>query len=284
MVPAGRGGKIEPTPVAAWASAHGLPLVQPRAVRTPAFAEELAALGADVAVVVAYGRILPPAVLAAFPLGCVNVHGSRLPRYRGAAPIQRAVIAGDATTGVSIMRLDEGMDTGPVFATTEVAIGADETSGELMARLAEVGAAALVPVLDALAAGTAHAAPQPAEDASHAAMLTKADAVIDFAGPAAAAAARIRGVDPWPGAIARRGDVVLKLFGARARARRPEEAAATPGTVLAIDDAGAHVAAGEGVVIVRELQAPGRKRLRAAQVAAGRGLAVGDVLATAGVA
>jgi methionyl-tRNA formyltransferase len=269
--PAGRGGKLTPPPIKVAATDLGLPVIQPRSVRVAEVVDTLVATDAELAVVIAYGKILPPAVLGAFRRGCVNVHGSILPAYRGAAPVQRAIIDGLAVTGVSIMQLDEGMDTGPVYATREVAIGEDETAGELMLRLAPIGAAALVDVLHAIEAGTAHAVPQPAEGASHAAMLSKADGYIDFAAPARAVSARIRGVDPWPGAVADLRGERLKLF-------RPRvvEGRGAIGEVVRIDRDGIVVATGDGAVAIGEVHAPARKRVTAAQFAGGRGVAVGD--------
>lgn len=280
--PAGRGGKLSAPAVKVVAERAGVPVYQPTSARKPEVAERLRATGAELGVVVAYGKILPPAVLTAFPRGCVNIHGSLLPAYRGAAPIQWAVIDGRATTGVTIMQLDEGMDTGPMLLVRETPIGADETAGELFARLAPIGAAALLDALDGLAAGTIAPVPQPADGASHARMLTKADGAIDFARPAAAVAAHIRGVDPWPGAVAGLRGQTVKLFGPRAldgTAAAPGTVdGAAPGTVIAIDERGAIVACREGAVALRELQVPGRRRMTAREVAAGRGLAVGDVL------
>lgn len=276
--PAGRGGAMTPPAVKVAAERLGLPVIQPTKLRPPEVAAGLAATGAELAVVVAYGRILPPAILAAFPRGCINVHGSLLPAYRGAAPIQWAVIDGKAETGVTIMQLDEGMDTGPMLASRALAIGPDETAGELFARLAPLGAALLVDTLAALAAGTVAATPQPTAGASHARMLTKDDGRIDFARPCAQVAAHARGVDPWPGAVAYLGADAAKLFGVRAR---PGAVTAAPGTVVAIDEAGAHLACTDGVVVVRELQLPGRKRLSARELANGRRLAVGDRLQAA---
>ena len=272
--PAGRGGELTAPAVKAAARELGLPLIQPRSARTGELRDALAASGAELAVVVAYGKILPPAVLTALPRGCINVHGSLLPRYRGAAPVQWAVIDDAHETGVSIMQLDEGMDTGPVYLERRVAIDPDETAGELLARLAPIGAQSLLEVIAALAAGTARAEPQDHARASHAPMLAKRDGAIDFTRPAAAVAARIRGVDPWPGAHAVLRGQPVKLF----RARAVGGDAGAPGTVLAIDPAGVRIAAGDGAVVIRELQAAGRKRRAAAQCAAGRGIAVGDVL------
>ena len=272
--PAGRGGELTAPAVKAAARELGLPLIQPRSARTGELRDALAASGAELAVVVAYGKILPPAVLTALPRGCINVHGSLLPRYWGAVPVQWAVIDDAHETGVSIMQLDEGMDTGPVYLERRVAIDPDETAGELLARLAPIGAQSLLEVIAALAAGTARAEPQDHARASHAPMLAKRDGAIDFTRPAAAVAARIRGVDPWPGAHAVLRGQPVKLF----RARAVGGDAGVPGTVLAIDPAGVRIAAGDGAVVIRELQAAGRKRMAAAQFAAGRGIAVGDVL------
>jgi methionyl-tRNA formyltransferase len=277
--PAGRGGKLSAPPVKVVAERAGVPVIQPRSARAPEVAAMLRETGAELGVVVAYGKILPRAVLDAFPRGCINIHGSLLPAYRGAAPIQWAVIDGRERTGVTIMQLDEGMDTGPMLLVRELAIGAEETSGELFARMAPVGAEALLEALDGLTAGTLTPRPQPAEGASHARMLTKADGAIDFARPAGAVSAHVRGVDPWPGAVAALRGQPVKLF----RARVVDEAApAAPGTVVAIDERGAVVACAEGAVALRELQLPARRRMTARELAGGRAIAVGDVLAPPG--
>src|SRR5580765_7444570 len=207
--PAGRGGQLTAPAVKAAAQELGLPVIQPRSARTGELRDAMVATGAELAVVVAYGKILPKPVLEALPRGCINVHGSLLPKYRGAAPVQWAVIHGDAETGVSIMQLDEGMDTGPVLLERRVAIDPDETSGELLARLAPISAAALI---EALAQPVWHPVAQDHARATHAAMLTKADGAIDFTRPAAEVAARIRGVDPWPGAQAAVRGQVAKLY------------------------------------------------------------------------
>jgi len=284
--PAGRGGALAAPAVKRAAQRLGLPVFQPPKMKPPEVAQTLRATGAELGIVVAYGRILPPALLAAFPRGCINVHGSLLPAYRGAAPIQWAVLDGCATTGVTIMQLDEGMDTGAMLLTREVAIGADETAGELFERLAPLGAAALVEAIDGLAAGTLRPRAQPAQGASHARMLSKNDGAIDFARPAAVVAAHLRGVDPWPGGFAAIGGQIVKLFGARVvdRERAEGDDLPAPGTVLAIDEAGAHIACATGAVIVRELQLTGRKRMAARALANGRSLAIGDRLERAAVA
>jgi methionyl-tRNA formyltransferase len=277
--PAGRGAQLTAPPVVLAAQALGLPVIQPRSARTGELRDALVASGAALAAVVAYGKILPPAVLEALPGGCINVHGSILPAYRGAAPVQWAVIRGETETGVSIMQLDQGMDTGPVLLERRVAIDPAETAGELLDRLAPIGALALLDALAAIAAGTARPVPQDDARASHAPMLVKADGAIDFAQPAAVVAARIRGVDPWPGAQAVLRGQPIKLFRAQPVARAAGAASGAPGTVLAIAGSGAVIATADGAVAIRELQAAGRKRMAAAQFAAGRGIAVGEVLA-----
>ncbi|MDB4964006.1 MAG: methionyl-tRNA formyltransferase [Myxococcales bacterium] len=274
--PAGRGSQLTAPPVKVAALELGLPVIQPRSAKTGELRDALVATGAELAVVVAYGKILPPAVLEALPRGCINVHASILPRYRGAAPVQWAVIHGDAETGVAIMQLDPGMDTGPVLLERRITIDPTETSGELLARLAPIGAQAMLDAIAGLAAETLHPVAQDHAAATHAPMLEKTDGLIDFTAPAHAVAARIRGVDPWPGAQALHRSQIVKLFRATARPQPP--GAELPGTVIAIDDAGLHVVCGEDVAVIREIQAPGRKRLTVAQFAAGRGIAVGDVL------
>jgi len=275
--PAGRGGQLTPPPVKATAVDLGLPVIQPKSARTGELEKALRESGAELAAVVAYGKILPRAVLEALPRGCINVHASILPRYRGAAPVQWAVIDGEPETGVAIMQLDEGMDTGPVLLEKRVAIDPDETSGELLARLAPIGAAALLEAIELIASGRATPIAQDHAASTHAPMLTKADGAIDFTQPAPKVAARIRGVDPWPGAQALLRGQIVKVF--RARAAAGTSGAPPAGTVVAVDANGLHVACGDGgVVVIRDVQAPGRKRLTAAQFAAGRGVAIGDVL------
>jgi methionyl-tRNA formyltransferase len=282
--PAGRGSQLTAPAVKTAALELGVPIAQPRSARTGELRDALVATNAELAVVVAYGKILPLPVLTALPRGCINVHGSLLPKYRGAAPVQWSVINGDAETGVSIMQLDEGMDTGPVLLERRTPIDPAETSGELMMRLAPIGAAALLEAIDGLAAGTLVPREQDHAHATHARMLDKSDGFIDFAQPAHLVAARIRGVDPWPGAQAKLREQVVKLFRARSDATGGGSSwqgvsSQAPGTVLAIDEHGVHIATLDGAITVREIQAPGRKRLSAQQFAAGRGIAVGDILA-----
>ncbi|MEO6773567.1 MAG: methionyl-tRNA formyltransferase [Kofleriaceae bacterium] len=273
--PAGRGGELRAPAVKVAALELGLPVIQPRSARTGELAQALRDAQVELAVVVAYGKILPKAVLDAPPRGCLNVHGSLLPKYRGAAPVQWAVIDGEAETGVSIMQLDEGMDTGPVWAERRVTIGPDETAGELLARLAPIGAAALLETLPVIANGSARPVAQDHACATHAKMLDKTDGAIAWTQPARAIAARIRGVDPWPGAYATLRGQPIKLFRAAVTDRTD---AGESGAVVAIDKAGLHVACTGGVIAIREVQAAGKKRMPAAAFAAGRGIAVGDRL------
>jgi methionyl-tRNA formyltransferase len=275
--PAGRKKRLMPPPVKVVAEAAGLPLLQSPSARTPEFLQRLEEVKADVAVVVAYGKILPKAVLEAFPHGCINIHGSLLPKYRGAAPIQWAVIDGEAETGVSIMRLDEGMDTGPVLLTKREAIHEDDTAGTLFERLAPLGAIAICEALEGLESGTLEAVSQPEEGASHAAMLKKSDGLVDWSQDSTILAARIRGLDPWPGAFTPWGGGNLKLFGARSCEGQGE-----PGTILSYDESGMVVACGEGACCIQEVQAPGKKRMGAAVFARGRRLELGSMLPETG--
>lgn len=271
--PAGRGGQLTAPPVKQLAVELGLPVIQPKSARTGELRDALAATGAELAIVVAYGKILPKDVLETLPRGFINVHVSLLPKYRGAAPVQWAVIDGETETGVAIMQLDEGMDTGPVLFENRIAIDPDWTSGDLFEHLKDVAPRTLLAALLMLEQGRAVAKPQDHAQATHARMLTKADGAIDFTEPAAKVASRIRGVDPWPGAQAVLRGQVVKLFRAHTKSGQ-----GPPGAVVAIDADGAHVATGDGIVIIREVQLPGKKRMPAAQLVNGRALAVGDVL------
>ena len=275
--PAGRGRSLTPPPVKVTAAALGLPVLQPTKLRDPQLATDLAALEPDVFVVVAYGRILPPALLAIPRLGPWNVHASLLPKYRGAAPIQRAIMSGDERTGVCIMRMEEGLDTGPVVACREEPITAEDTAGSLSARLCRLGADLLGETLPAIAAGTIREVPQDHSRATLAPMLSKEDGILDFSRPAALVSAHARGVDPWPGASAALPEGPLKLFGPRVLpgGHPPAE----PGTVLGLVADGLAIACQTGAVAFSELQLPGRKRLPAAAVLAGHPIAKGTSLA-----
>jgi len=259
--PAGRGKKERPSPVQARAEALGLAVRHPASLKGAETQADIAALGADVAVVVAYGLILPPAVLAAPALGCLNIHASLLPRWRGAAPIQRAILAGDAETGVSIMRMEAGLDTGPVLLCEATAIGAEETAADLQGRLAAMGAQAIVRVLARLDALVA--VPQPGTGVTYAAKIDKAEARLDWSRPAETVDRQIRALSPFPGAWVEISGERVKLL----RSRRVAGQGA-PGTVLG----GFTIACGAGAVEVLEAQREGRRPMPAAEVL--RGLAL----------
>lgn len=274
--PAGRGQELAEPAVKRAARAHDatLPILQPEKIRTPDFEAALRAFGADLFIVVAYGRILPPALLELPARGPINVHASLLPRLRGAAPIQWAIINGDDEAGVSIMRMEAGLDTGPVCAQASMPIQEDDTGETLARRLAVLGAELLAAQLPRLSAGQATFTPQDDARATLAPILRKEDGRLDFTQPARAVSARARGVDPWPGATALLEGQVVKLFGPRPLGAGAAPGAA-PGTVVAIDAAGAAIACGDGALAFAELQLPGRKRLPASAVAAGRAITVG---------
>jgi methionyl-tRNA formyltransferase len=280
--PSGRGQALQPPPVAAWARDHGVPLFQPEHCRDEAFRERFAAFGADIAVVAAFGHILGERALAIPRLGCVNIHASLLPRHRGASPISAAIDAGDAETGVCIMQMERGLDTGPVLARAATPIGPDDTTPALHDRLAALGADLIVEALDAIEAGTAVAMPQPDTGATYAKKLEKRLADLDFSEPAAALARHIRAQDPWPGA---RALVDARLVRIHPPAREADgwRHDAAPGTVLAIGSEGVRVACGGGTVLtLGRLQAEGRKPLDAQAFARGFPLSENMVFTQAG--
>jgi methionyl-tRNA formyltransferase len=269
--PAGRGLKLAPSAVKALAQERGLALFQPESLKDAPAQQRLRALGADLTVVAAYGLILPEAVLAAARLGAVNIHASLLPRWRGAAPIQRAILAGDARTGISIMRMDRGLDTGPVLAAESIPIAPEDTGASLHDKLAELGARLIVSAVDGLGRGQLRAQPQDAARASYAAKIVKSEAAIDWRGAAQAIERKVRAFNPLPGASATVRGVGLKIWRAQAC-----EAQGPPGTVLAAGPEGIVVACGAGALRVLELQRAGGKRLAAAQFLAGFPLAAGE--------
>ncbi len=284
--PAGRGQALSEPPVkqAARRLAPRAAILQPDKLRTGDFEAALRQLQADVFIVVAYGRILPQSILDVPRHGSWNVHASVLPRLRGAAPIQWAIINGDSQTGVSIMRMEAGLDTGPVADVAITDIRDSDTAASLSARLSALGADLLAATLPRIIAGSVVAVSQDDTRATLAPILKKEDGRLDFTRPARAVSARARGVDPWPGATALLGDQPVKLFGPRAIDRAAGEGTvsdvAAPGTVVGIDAQGLHVACGGGTTIVfDDLQVPGRKRLSAAAAAAGRAIAPGARLA-----
>jgi methionyl-tRNA formyltransferase len=276
--PAGRGHKERPCPVHALAVARGWPARTPASFKDPAEQAAFAALDLDVAVVVAYGLILPPPVLASPRLGCVNVHASLLPRWRGAAPIQRAILAGDAQTGVTIMAVDEGLDSGPMLFDEAVPIGAQETAGTLHDKLAEVGARLIVTALEGLAAGTLSARPQPEDGVTYAPKLHRGEARLDWRRPAAELERAVRAFTPWPGAEFEANASRIKVLAAEVAAGAP---GAAPGTVL---DDRLTVACGDGALRLLKVQRAGKAALDAEAFLRGFELAPGTRLALPGAA
>ncbi len=297
--PAQRGQKLIASPVKQWAQAQGIEVWQPRTLRDPEVTQRLGGIGCQAMVVAAYGLLLPPQVLAVPPLGCLNIHASLLPRWRGAAPIQRAVQAGDAQTGITIMQMDVGLDTGPIRLVRPLPIGRDETSGSVHDRLAALGALAIVEAIGLLEADRLPMAPQPADGITHAAKIVKADALIDWSRPAQAIVDQLRAFDPAPGCVAelaRLPGTALKLWRARAvdlplPVASPADAQAgvvAPGTVIGLREGALRVICGSpaqpGAVDLLELQRAGGRRLPAAEFVAGFPIGAGDRLQAPAVA
>ena len=269
--PAGRGYALAPSPVKKLASARGIQVTQPVSLRDTQVQTELKHFRADVIVVAAYGLILPRPVLELLRHGAINIHASLLPRWRGAAPIQRALLAGDRDTGVSIMQMDSGLDTGPVLMQEKIPILEDDTAGTLHDRLAELGANLIVRALDALEAGGVRATPQPAEGVTYAAKLDRREARVDWHESAAMVNRRVRALNPSPGADARVREVELKIWRCATAAGR-----GNPGEVLSVGPDGLCVACGEDALIITELQRSGGKRLPVAEFLSGFPLAAGE--------
>jgi methionyl-tRNA formyltransferase len=273
--PSGRGRHLAASPVKERALALSLKVAQPATLKDGEAARAIASIAPDVVVVVAYGLLLPPEVLALPRLGCLNVHASLLPRWRGAAPVARAILAGDDRTGVCIMRMESGLDTGPVLLSRATTIGARETAGELEGRLARVGGAAIVEALDALAAGRAEFVEQDPALATYAAKLTKAEARLDWHEDAAALARRVRALNPRPVAETTLDGAQLRIHEAEAVPIAPGP---VPGTIVSAGADGIVVMAGEGALALRQVQLPGRRAVSAGELANARALA-GKVLA-----
>ncbi|MGD9949468.1 MAG: methionyl-tRNA formyltransferase [Desulfobulbus sp.] len=266
----GRGKILSPPPVKVLALEHNLPVLQPHSVRTDEFFEELRIIAPDLLVVVAYGKILPVRLLELPRLGAINVHGSLLPKYRGAAPIQWAVINGESETGITIMQMDAGMDTGDILLVKRTPIGPQETAGELFDRLSEMGGATLESAVDQLAAGLLTRQPQDHALASTAPMLNKEMGHIDWSLPAKELQSLIRGLDPWPSAYG-------FINGKRFRFFRPEvvahQSGDEPGTICRSDAQGLLVATGEYCLQLREIQPEGKKRMEVATCIRGTAIA-----------
>lgn len=269
--PAGRGMKTKRTPVHEAAEKLGLPVATPETLRDPGEQERLRALTPDLAVVAAYGLLLPEPVLAIPPLGCLNLHASLLPRWRGAAPIQRAILAGDRETGVCLMRMEKGLDTGPLYACRTTPIGPRETAGSLHDRLATMAAELLLEMLPAIAAGTIVPTPQPAEGVTYAAKIGAEDQRLDFARAAVELDRQVRALSPAPGAWCRaRGERLLVL-----EAEPVDAPAGEPGEIVVLP---LTVACGTGALALRRVQRAGRKAISAEELQRGFPLPLGSRL------
>lgn len=262
---AGRNRRLQASPVKEVAVEAGLDVRQPESLNDPAEQEHLRELAPDLMVVVAYGQLLPRAVLDEPGYGCINVHASLLPRWRGAAPIMRALLAGDTVTGVTIMRMEPGLDTGPILLQRETPIANDDTGGSLHDRLAELGARALVATLADLPGYLASLEPQPDEGATHAAKVTKDEARLDWREPAEALARQVRACNPWPVAWMEVNGQAVRVWDAH-----PESGGGIPGLILEVSDSGVRIAAGGGVLCLTRIQLPGKKVMDLAAVRNGR--------------
>ena len=274
--PKGRGGKMQYTPVKEKALFYNIPVYQPKRVRDPECVEELRKYNADVMVVVAFGQILPKEILEMTPYGCINVHASLLPKYRGAAPIQWAIIEGEEVTGVTTMQMDEGLDTGDMILKTEVPVAADETGESLHDKLAAAGAALCVETLKALEDGTAVREKQGESPTAYAKMLTKELGDIDWAEPAVKIERLVRGLNSWPSAYTHWNGKVMKIW--RAAAEASETADVQPGTVVSVEKESFAVQTGDGVLRVLEVQMPGKKRMDAGAFLRGNTMEPGELL------
>jgi methionyl-tRNA formyltransferase len=270
--PKGRGRKVAPPPTKVFAEARGLPCAQPTKLKDGAVAAQLREDAIDLAVVVAYGRILPPAVFEAPALDTWNVHASRLPAYRGAAPIQHAILNGERTTGVTLMQLREGLDEGPMLLERGLEIGPEETAGELTERLAALGAEVLLEGIRAAKSSGLEVTPQDDARATFAPLIDKKDGQLDLHAPAEALARRIRAFDPWPGAFVESSRGPVKILSARAV---DAPGVLPPGAVIALSPL--RVQTGSGALEIERLQAPGKKPVQAEEFlrGAGRDLAIG---------
>src|SRR6266540_799857 len=274
--PKGRGRQLAPPPIKVLAQRAGLPLVQPLKMKDPAFLDTLRSWTPDLIAVTAFGRILPPVVLDLPSMGCVNVHGSLLPKYRGAAPIHCAIINGETETGITTMLMDAGMDTGPVLLQETVPILPMETAGELAARLAPIGGRLLVKTISGLKDGTLTPIPQDHSRATLAPLLKKEDGMLRWDEEATALANRIRGLTPWPGAFTYYGEERWQIW--RAEPTNPGCAMAEPGVILEATKEAIRVAAGKGALLIRELQPASGKRLSVKQYLAGHPVKTGSRL------
>lgn len=276
--PRGRGRSLMPPPIKVVAERAGIPVAQPLKIKTPDFLTVLNGWKPDLIVVVAFGRILHAPILALPPMGCVNVHGSLLPKYRGAAPIQWALINGETETGITTMLMDEGMDTGPMLLQARIPILPDDTAGTLAPRLARLGGQLLVQTIAGLKAGTIAPIPQDHTQATMAPLLKKEDGAIDWTMSASALVNRIRGLSPWPGAYTFHGSERWTIWKAMVA---QEPALNRPGTVLAVTKQSIRVATGEGALELLEIQTANSKRMSVGHYLAGHRVSVGERLGAA---
>jgi len=274
--PKGRGQHLAPPPIKLLAQQAGLPILQPVKMKDPDFLDGLRGWAPDVIAVTAFGRILPPAVLDLPPMGCVNVHGSLLPKYRGAAPIQWAVINGETETGITTMLMDPGLDTGPMLLRETVPIHPTDTAGDLATRLAPLGGRLLTETIAGLKNGRLRPIPQDHAQATLAPLLKKEDGVLNWMDAASALANRIRGLTPWPGAYTYHGEERWQIWQAQAAPVGCAEAA--PGTILEVTKEGLRIATGNGSLLIQDIQPASGKRLSIQQYLSGHPVAVGALL------
>ncbi|MFD3268977.1 methionyl-tRNA formyltransferase [Paenibacillus dendritiformis] len=276
--PVGRKRVLTPTPVKAEALQHGLTVWQPEKLRTSDTVDDIRALQPDLIVTAAYGQILPKAVLDIPRLGCINVHGSLLPKYRGGAPIQRSIMNGETVTGVTIMYMAEGMDTGDMISRVEVPIGEDDNAGTMFAKLSEAGADLLRRTLPDIIAGQVEAVPQPHDEATYAPNLKREDERIDWTRPAEQIANQVRGLVPFSGAFTTWNGEVFKVWACRPEPAAAGEAAAAPGTVLTAGTDGLCIQTGQGVLSLLEVQPAGKKAMPVSEFLRGGKMEQGTVL------
>lgn len=275
--PKGRGKTLVPTPVKEEALKHRIPVYQPKKVREPEFVETLKEIGPDIIIVAAFGQIIPKEILDMPEFGCINIHASLLPKYRGAAPIQQAVINGDEEAGITIMKMGTGLDTGDMISQASVLLTKDETGGSLFDRLADLGAELLVKTLPSIFDRTAVYEPQPEESPTpYAGMITKQMGLLDFHKSAEELERLIRGMDPWPSAYTFLNGKSLKVW--KAAVEQNVSGQEEPGTVTGTDKEGIHVSCGQGSLILKEIQLEGKKRMDAAAFLRGYPVETGTML------
>lgn len=278
--PKGRGKEVQFPPVKQWAVERNIPVFQPVRIREEEAVAHLRTFDADIFVVAAFGQILPKEILEMPAYGCVNVHASLLPKYRGAAPIQWAVINGDEVSGVTTMQMGVGLDDGDMLLKQEVKLAEDETGGSLFDRLAEVGGELIVRTMEALEAGTVTPIPQDASQATHVGMIKKSLGELDFSNTAIVLERLVRGLNPWPSAFTKLNGKTLKIWKARVETEANDgmQKDGAPGTVIAAGDDGIWVCTGEGYLVLEEIQLEGKKRMAVADFLRGRALEIGTLL------